>query len=301
MSSPPLLRPSTALTTAAPFTSSVSWHLALSHKDGRDRLFRLIQYTLRLLRGLSNGRTVPTTSPFAQLYALESALAAARQAFRLFKWSGFYSTTSIRDVLNVPPRIPTGNALTSAIASAQDGFLALYLALDNYAFLTKTSVIRGDASAATRNAARAWFVASMLGLVNCVRRWHSAGRAGDGKAAPPRARRERARRHAVLAAKYGGDAVIAWSLTGGGGGGGASRPAHPALVGACGLASSLVMFADVWPRGAAAAESDSLRGAEALARTAAAEAAVARAGDRASGSVVAGGATSENDGVENGS
>lgn len=231
----------------APLSSAVSWHDALSHPDGRDRLFRLLQYTLKFLRGSLAGRNTKNVPPLiARIVALESTLAAARQVWRLFKWSGFYSKTSVRKLLQPAALAPT--SLTSALATLQDACLASYMALDNITFLTKTSVIAGDIGTASRRAARAWFAASMLGLVNALRRLHTARQSllsSPPKGAELRARRFAARRHLTLAVKYAGDVVVSYSLTRVGNDG---AIAHPALVGACGVVSSLVGFSDVWPR-----------------------------------------------------
>lgn len=210
VSSPAPSRPSPP----APLLSPTSWHSLLSHPDGRDRLFRLLQYLLKLLRGIS--------SPPPHALALEQALGAARQTWRLFKWSGLALRAS--------------QGASPTLSAAQDACLAAYLALDNLCLLTKLGAVGGDAKAAARRAARAWFATSVLGLVGAVRRCRLARQQklrGGGA------------RDAALAVKYAGDAVVAFSL---------SRTtndglaAHPGVVGACGLASSLVMLSDVWPR-----------------------------------------------------
>jgi Peroxisomal biogenesis factor 11 (PEX11) len=229
----------------APFTSSASWHDAISHPDGRDRLFRLIQYALKFLRGSLAGRNAIDLPPHvARIAQLEVSLSAARQVWRLFKWSGFYSKTSIR-ALAAPALSPS--SLATGLATFQDACLASYMVLDNLTFLTKVSLIHGNVAAASRRAARAWLAASFLGLVNSLRRWHAATSAASPspKEGSARSRKRGARRHMALAAKYAGDAVVAYSLCRATSD---SIVAHPALVGACGVVSSLIGFSDVWPR-----------------------------------------------------
>lgn len=260
---------STAVVTLAPFSSSAAWHDALSHPDGRERLFRLVQYALKLVRGSLAGRETKNAAPhIARILILESTLGTARQVWRLFKWSGFYSKTSIRALLDPGALSNTGPSLTTALATLQEACLASYLALDNIAFLTKTTVLAGDTQAASRRAARAWLAASVLGLLNAARRLAAARgalRSAPRKpAAETRARRADARRAAARAVKYAGDAVVAYGLASGGGG----ATAHPAVVGLCGVASSVVGFADVWPRrvassSAAASETSAMSAASA--------------------------------------
>jgi Peroxisomal biogenesis factor 11 (PEX11) len=224
----------------APLSSSLSWHEALSHPDGRERLFRLLQYALKFIRGAVAGRATshPALPLVARVAALESALAAARQVWRLFKWTGFYSKTSLTPLLRAPAAI-SQTPLATALATLQDACLASYMALDNVTFLTKISLIRGDAGAAARRAARAWLAASLLGLTGALRRLYASGRAEK------HLERRLRQRDLALAAKYGGDVVVAYSLCRAGND---SPIAHPALVGACGVVSSLVGFSDVWPR-----------------------------------------------------
>jgi hypothetical protein len=225
----------------APLTVANTWHELLSHPDGRDRLFRLVQFTLRLIRGASVGREKPSSPGLESIAALEVTLASARQLWRMFKWSGFYSKTS---VLSLSPSRFSTSTTEQSLALLQDSFLATYFLLDNAAFLTKTSLVRGDTAATTRWAARAWLVASLLGVIGCVRRARTLvadQKRPDGTLADRTVARREARRQAALAAKFAGDAVVALS---------ASRlsPAHPALVGACGVLSSLVGLWQIWPR-----------------------------------------------------
>jgi hypothetical protein len=226
---------------AAPFLSANVWHELLSHPDGRDRLFRLVQFTLRLIRGISSGRKKPSTPALENIAAFEMTLASARQLWRMFKWSGFYSKSSVMSLS--PSRISSSTAAES-LALLQDAFLASYFVLDNAAFLTKTSLVQGDTAATTRWAARAWLAASLLGVLGCARRARALledeKRPGSTAEYRAIARRE-ARRQAALMTKFAGDAVVAFS---------ASRlnAAHPILVGACGAMSSLVGLWQIWPR-----------------------------------------------------
>jgi hypothetical protein len=219
------------------------WHELLSHPDGRDRLFRLVQFTLRLIRGISSGRKKPSTPALENIAALEMTVASARQLWRLFKWSGFYSQSSLMSL--APSRISSSTAAQS-LARIQDAFLASYFVLDNVAFLTKTSLVRGDAAATTRWAARAWLAASLLGVLGSARRARALladEKRGDGTAEDRAIARSLARRQIALALKFAGDAVVSFS---------ASRlnAAHPTLVGACGVLSSLVGLWQIWPHSA---------------------------------------------------
>jgi Peroxisomal biogenesis factor 11 (PEX11) len=236
----------------APLLSSKTWHAALSHPDGRDKIFRLVQFALRLVRGAAAGRTPPNKLPahLARLAALEATLASARQLWRLFKWTGFYSTASLPPVSTLPTVLPSA----AALATLQDACLAGYFLLDNLSFLSKTSVIPGLAPPPffARRAGKLWAAANLLGLLRSVARLRvlskaaaratKRGSADAGyDAGSVRAAMAGMRREAFVAAAHAGDAVVAFSMATEG------RAAHPALVGACGVVSSLVGVWRIWP------------------------------------------------------
>lgn len=242
--------------TLAPLYLSESWHEALSHPEGRDKLFRLLQYTAKLVRGVAVGRSQKLPEQLAPVAALEASLAGARQLWRMFKWTGFYTSTSLTSLSRERLSITRSN-LSLTLLSLKDAFLALYFFLDNVAFLTKMSILRGDTSTASRRAARAWLVANLLGVGNCIFRLHAlrmtrlsvqmnGGAVGnESEDRENITKNERIwsqfRVEAVELAKYAGDSVVALSLCG-------NSPAHPAIVGACGVVSSLVGCWQIWPR-----------------------------------------------------
>lgn len=241
----------------APLCCSSSWHEVLSHPDGRDKLFRLLQYTLKLVRGVAAGGAQKLPEHLLPLATLESALASGRQLWRMFKWSGYYSSTSLSSVSpHRISRVARSNILLT-ISSLRDTFLALYFLLDNIAFLTKMSLLKGDSTLAARRAARAWLVASLLGVSGSVLRLHAlrAMRLFVHKNSPSRAdgmdsnngrpksspTSPQVRVEVVQLAKFAGDCVVALNLC-------RESQAHPALVGACGVVSSFIGCWQIWPR-----------------------------------------------------
>lgn len=239
-------------TLASPISSN-AWHEMLSHPEGRERIFRLLQYSLRLARGLSSGRSTPKDPNIQRLAALEVTVASARQLWRMFKWSGVYtkavnslgsSSNSRRVSYSVP---------SQALGLLQDGFLASYFILDNIAFLTKTSMISGNPKLATQRASKAWFVASVIGFLRCLRKlshWKTeltkqkrAGTQISNQRSSTSSLQADIRMQTVMAAKYAGDAVVALSLF-------QAQPAHPTIVGSCGVISSMVGIWQIWPRNA---------------------------------------------------
>lgn len=233
-----------------PPLAAQTWHLTLSKTDGRDKLFRLLQYLCKLLRGISTGHTPPTPStPTATLAALESSLAASRQIWRLFKWASVYANrTHISNTLTL-------EHITSV---TRDFAMFAYYICDNLTFLHKLRLLRGHPKPATRRAARFWLAAVLTAVTAAVHRLHTLHirqqtlrkvlvarvKAGDD------ATSQRAEHSAVLRArraalanllKNASDCVVAWNLT-------RVTPLHPAVVGACGVVSSFVGFTQVWPR-----------------------------------------------------
>lgn len=236
-----------------------TWHRTLSQTDGRDKLFRLIQYLCKLLRGLDSGRVdpLPDTSA-ARVHALESAMATSRQIWRLLKWASVYAKSRSRvstALSTTPPPLP------DAAAVLADAAMFLYYIADNVTFLHKVKLFNGDARLAARRAARFWLAAVLAGLAGALHNVVTLSRKekvlaklikeqkkddADTEQTQQRTREYYAtlrRKRAALAicAKHGGDSVVAFSLS-------RENQLHPGLVGACGVVSSLVGFWQVWPK-----------------------------------------------------
>lgn len=217
--------------------SADTWHQTLSKTDGRDKLFRLAQYACKLVRGLDAARDTPAARS-ATLAAVEAVLASGRQTFRLFKWASVY--VKLR---------------TTGLGAVGDAALFGYYVMDNVALLMKMGVVKGDVKRATRRAAHFWLVTCLVGLVVGVRRVVEMGKEArrlkremEGEKEEGGEKRRlyeetlRRRRAAVMVCgKNLGDTVVAGSLS-------KETPLHPAVVGACGVVSSVVGFWQVWPR-----------------------------------------------------
>lgn len=233
----------------SPFAAS-TWHQTLSQTDGRDKLFRLIQYACKLLRGLDNGHThPPSEKPSARLFDLERSLGTSRQIWRLFKWASIYVKARSRTITITPrSRLPDASSVLT------DAGLFGYYIFDNITFLAKLGVLKLDVAASSRRAAKFWLVAVLSGLIGSLyraielhRRYETARKEAARKELEDGERTRlvallRMRRAAfAVCVKYAGDTFVAWSLS-------KREPLHPALVGACGTASSFVGLWQQWPK-----------------------------------------------------
>ncbi|CAN8072489.1 unnamed protein product [Agarophyton chilense] len=240
-----------------------TWHRAISNSEGRDKLFRLVQYVCKLLRGVKeigdkSGSSATSGSP---LLAVESAMATSRQISRLLKWTSVYAKRR-HDMLRIPHTSVEMSNLVSDLA------LFAYYLCDNITFLCKTGVVRRDASKASRRAARFWMLSVMSGLLSTVvtmveiRRRHKLTREliikaenkerdSDDESADTDETRQaackemgalmRLQRCAMVACtKQLSDLVVSLSLS-------RERGLHSALVGGCGVVSSAVGCWQTWP------------------------------------------------------
>lgn len=230
-----------------------TWHKTLSQTDGRDKLFRLIQYVCKLLRGLDHGRTTPPSSArTAKVFDLERALSTSRQIWRLFKWASVYAKAKPRAAsLTTTPPPPDVAAIIS------DAGLFGYYIFDNLTFLAKVGLLRSDIGMASRRAARFWLLANVAGLTGNLYRANELRKqyreavevarekkeedGGEGGSVRMGSLLKLQRMTLAICAKNASDVVVAWSLC-------RDSPFHPALVGACGSVSSVVGFYQVWPK-----------------------------------------------------
>lgn len=246
-----------------------TWHRTLSQTDGKDKLFRLLQYLCKLLRGLDAGRSPPRpNTATAKVASLETALATSRQIWRLFKWASVYAKSKQRISSISTQSLPPLPDLAALIA---DAGLFSYYVFDNVTFLHKTKLVAGDVRSASRRAAKFWLtavLASLVGSVHTMLQLHrrqqrllsQMKRAGQEKKddnatgsssgtvdSEADVRSEylsvlRQRKAAMaVCTKHSGDLIVAWSLT-------RQQQLHPAIVGACGFVSSVVAFWQLWPK-----------------------------------------------------
>lgn len=254
----------TALETPLMTALSVeTWHLALSRPDARDKLFRLVQYACKLVRGAQAGSSEPTAhTAAARAAALEGAVGLSRQMWRLLKWVSVYAAP------RSTARAAAQCEMRELCALVSDGALFAYLVLDNITFVHRARVVPGDVSVASRRAARFWLVAVLASgvaaahaAVTLLKRRRAARRAleaakkkdAPGSTLPSATAEMRAQVHDINArlaralavlGKHSADAVVAGSLT-------REKPLHPSLVGMLGVFSSAVGLWQAWPRRAA--------------------------------------------------
>lgn len=211
-----------------------SWNVHLSRTDGRDKLFRLIQYLCKLLRGLDM-TSQPTLS--SRLVHLETVLSSGRQTFRLLKWASVFSRLRTR-----------------GLGGIADCALFCYYLLDNLAFLSKSGLVPLNPKQTTRRAARFWLVATLAalaaGVVELVkvrkllqreRKKKEEDGQDTGGDEDMNIAWKRGKEALIKCCKHASDAVVAASLA-------SEKGLHPRTVGACGVVSSCVGFWQTWPR-----------------------------------------------------
>lgn len=227
--------------------STDTWHKALSSQVGRDKLFRLIQYVCKLVRGLQVGRNVPKVgTPAGRIYAMEMALSKGRQLWRMAKWVSIYANSPT-------PSISRSNIVRETLGLISDFAFFAYLVCDNVAFVTKSNIMVGDGALATRRAASFWLVAVIASATAAAHSLLTARK--QRKLLCDTAKDEsntniqnelkvvdnRVFLSSVTLAKHSADVVVAGSLA-------SVNQLHPAIVGIFGAFSSAVGLWQAWPR-----------------------------------------------------
>lgn len=180
------------MTTASPLTVR-AWHLILAQPDGRDKVLRLIQYVCKLLRGVLDARSGEYATVSTTATALESALASARQAWRLFKWTSIY--TKHQNRFRSPSRAPCSSTavtappspLRSALLTVRYDFdhvlslvadlgMFFYFVFDNLSFAAKTRLLPADVKKMAKRAAQWWTIGTVAAAVSSVLRAHAQRR-----------------------------------------------------------------------------------------------------------------------------
>ena len=233
-----------------PVTSVETWSRTLASTDGRDKLFRLIQYACRLIRGFEtgmNGR--PITMIGQRVAALEAALGTSRQMWRLFKWTNVwakqYKTTN------------DGGVVLDVLGALSDLGLFLYYLFDNLTFVHKVGLVKGNVPTASQRAGKFWLLSTLASLASAIYKLVlleknirqmkqsltvSKDETVNSEAVVELDKMNR-RKNILLsiAVKNLSDSVIAGNLA-------RTNKLHPALTGVCGVISSIVGCYQVWPR-----------------------------------------------------
>lgn len=149
------------------------WHGVISQPDGRDKVFKLIQYVCKLLRWFDESKRREdatrssseglSVSP-ARAAALETALAGAAQAGRLFKWTSVVvkSRGRIQSTLGSPSSMKKEDFLSVV----SDLSMFMFYLTDNLSFASKTGLFVADPKKLTKRAFKFWLVALSCGLIN---------------------------------------------------------------------------------------------------------------------------------------
>ncbi|KAA8494378.1 Peroxisomal membrane protein 11D [Porphyridium purpureum] len=215
----------------------------LGKTNGRDKLFRLLQFLARLVRGTSGSVSVQQTA-----LHVEMTLSSSRQTFRLFKFLNVLAA-------NMVYRVDHG-ALVDVIQSLADLAIAMWFVLDNMSWLCKAKLFaRGDAAQFSRRAGRFWFLNSVLNVVVkllMLRQLQEQAAESRAKAdasqvgEPARAEMklvEKQQRLCMLdLSRSVLDLPISYSMT--------QLPKQqfsPSLTGACGVISSVIGCWQQWP------------------------------------------------------
>jgi len=231
--------------------SSETWKILLSQTEGRDKLYRTLQYACKLVRGLDAG----SSSVSNKSLALEQVLSNARQVLRLAKWVNIWSKRMGQASFGLKGQDSVGATLQ--LLNDLGNFL--YFALDNYALLGKTILDRKDANTYQLRGKRFFLLAVIAGFLDSlwklrkVRKQLSLVSARetsatvDNKADTGNVSHElqvlrKQQQDAIVGiVRYGFDIVVGISIS-------RKEQLSPTLTGFCGVISSLMAWYQVWPR-----------------------------------------------------
>eukprot|EP00871_Galdieria_phlegrea_P004345 jgi/Galph1/4911/GphlegSOOS_G3539.1 len=233
--------------------NSETWKILLSQTEGRDKLYRTVQYACKLVRGLDKESSTVSKKSLA----LEQILANARQVLRFAKWVNIWSKRVSQPALGLKGQNPV--ALSLHFLNDLGNFL--YFALDNYALLCKTVLDGKDAASYQLKSKRFFLLAVVAGFLDALWKLRnvrkqmqllyqqqtqqvtgnvSALKAGDSSKEWQNLQKQQ--QEAILGIiRYGFDVVVGISIS-------RKQQLNPTLTGFCGVISSLVAWYQVWPR-----------------------------------------------------
>uniref|UniRef100_A0A7S1XGY8 Uncharacterized protein n=1 Tax=Compsopogon caeruleus TaxID=31354 RepID=A0A7S1XGY8_9RHOD len=217
------------------------WLALLKSVNGRDKLIRLIQYALRMSRGLSP-RGYENVSDRA--LAVESAIAQARQVGRLIKW--------IHILEKQWKASPDKGIGFDILQAGMDAGLFGFFLLDNLTWLTRTGKLASP-EWIRQNAHRSyisWNISNIFGSFASILHLIQLRRflAKSTTSASQRAAIHREMRIVFIRLlRFLLDAVVSANLVRNTSGRKGLTPWKVSWVGACGVASSAIALWDQWP------------------------------------------------------
>eukprot|EP00698_Gefionella_okellyi_P002883 TRINITY_DN12748_c0_g1_i1.p1 TRINITY_DN12748_c0_g1~~TRINITY_DN12748_c0_g1_i1.p1 ORF type:complete len:245 (-),score=33.18 TRINITY_DN12748_c0_g1_i1:176-874(-) len=131
----------------------------LSKTDGRDKIYRTLQYGCRLVgHVLAGGMKVSPDSLSAKLTKVSSALSDGRKLLRLFKW--------LNDVLKLSQIYSSAEPMHMQILNVgKSVFNLLYYLVDNTQWLGKVGLIQVDNARLSKHSGRFWMISLILAII----------------------------------------------------------------------------------------------------------------------------------------
>ncbi|EME31917.1 peroxisomal biogenesis factor 11 [Galdieria sulphuraria] len=235
--------------------SSETWKILLSQTEGRDKLYRTLQYACKLVRGVDAG----SSSLSKKSLALEQILGNARQVLRLAKWVNIWSKRIGQTSFGLKGQ----NSIGATLQLLNDLGNFLYFAFDNYALLCKTILDGRDANAYQLRGKRFFLLAVIAGFLDSLWKFRnvrkqlsllyererstmletsSSDKRDSGNTSRELQTLQKQQQEAIVGiVRYGFDIVVGISIS-------RKEQLSPTLTGFCGVISSLVAWYQVWPR-----------------------------------------------------
>lgn len=180
--------PAPVMTKASPLTVR-AWHLILAQPDGRDKVLRLVQYVCKLLRGVLEVQSANYTTVSATATAIEAALASARQAWRLFKWTSIYTKhqnhfSSTHSAIALAPSptlfrsllLNVQNDVGHMLSLIADVGMFFYFVFDNLTFAAKTRLLPVEMKKMSKRAAQWWTIGTSAAAISSLLRAYAQRR-----------------------------------------------------------------------------------------------------------------------------
>jgi len=215
----------------------------LGSTNGRDKLFRVFQYLMRIVRGSQPKGALLTQ----RALVVERVLSTSRQTFRLLKWVNVIAK-QFTPVVSAAP-------VVDVLDAAADLCICLFFMFDNLSWLAKATIIKGSGAGFMRRAARFWVAHTVFNvlsqginiyLIELKRRTLLRSKLSH-ISLEDEAELRRLRRNQILRGietiRSSCDTPVSWSLS--------QYPPNqlsPVLTGSLGVVSSLIGVYQQWPK-----------------------------------------------------
>lgn len=217
------------------------WSTLLKSSNGRDKLLRLVQYTLRMLRGVSPWE--PNSEAARRAFALETSVTQARQVARLFRW--------VHIIEAQWKASPDKGVAVDVFQAVMDAGLFGFFVLDNINWVARTTKIANQ-DWIQRTAYRgfsSWWVSNVSGLLMTALQLKKLVEKSRRRSSEQENRRVRREVQLVLirGLRYLMDIVVSAHLARNNSGRKGLIPWRISIVGTCGMISSAIAIWDMWP------------------------------------------------------